>query len=45
MEKIQKTKVEFEYAAAPGFVDWLLYTINKNNANDTIFIYKKEIAN
>ena len=32
-------KIDLEYKSAPGFVDWLLYTINPNNSNDTIFIY------
>ena len=31
--------IKLEYKSAPGFVDWLLYTINPNNSNDTIFIY------
>lgn len=31
--------LSLEYKSVPGFVDWVMYTINPNNSNDTIFIY------
>jgi len=35
-------KMQIRYKSAPSFVDWLLYTINPNNSNDTIFIYSPQ---
>ena len=36
--------IDIKYKSAPGFIDWLLYTINPKNSNDTIFIYSKKEA-
>ena len=41
VEQTQQEKLKFEKAFAPGLVDWILYSINKHNANDTIFVYSK----